>query len=354
VGEASLASGQELVVAALKLTKSYLVGKDPFEIEHHWQAIYHGRAWRGLTLLSALGGVEQALWDILGKACGQPIYALLGGRCRERVRCYTHISEAASGHSIGQRVEEAQQAIAEGWTALKWDPLPPDSPTLTPAGVRSVVAQLRAVREAVGDDIELLVECHGRLDPATAIQLAREIEPFRPFFMEEPVPPESLDALDKVARQVHIPLATGERLLTIYDYWPLLERQLVAHIQPDVIHAGGLLACKKIAAMAEARHVSVAPHNPNGPVATAAVLHLAANLPNLSILEMPADDYLWAARWRDELLVDPSPVLTRQGYLELPTTPGLGVEIDEEAIARHPAKVRSWGISYQSETAVLN
>jgi galactonate dehydratase len=213
---------------------------------------------------------------------------------------------------------------------------------------------LRAVREAVGDDIELLVECHGRLDPATAIQLAREIEPFRPFFMEEPVPPESQDALEKVARQVNVPLAAGERLLTIYDYWPLLERQLVAHIQPDVIHAGGLLACRKIAALAEARYVSVAPHNPNGPVATAAVAHLAASLPNLSMLEMPADDYLWSAKWRDELLVDPSPVRARQGYLELPVTPGLGVEIDEEAIARYPAKVRSWGISYQSETAVLD
>jgi galactonate dehydratase len=354
VGEASLKDHAQAVVAVLRGIKTYLLDKDPFDIERHWRALYYGRSWRGLTLLSALGGVEQALWDIAGKACNVPVYKLLGGCCRDRVRCYTHISEASSGHSIAQRVEEATQAVEEGWTALKWDPLPPNFLTLRPADVRFVVEQLRAVREAVGDDVELLVELHGRLDPGTAIRLAHEIEPFRPYFIEEPVPPESLDALAKVAGQVRVPLATGERIVTKHGYWPLLERQLVDVIQPDVIHVGGLMECKKIAAMAEARYVGVAPHNPNGPVGTAATLHLTANLPNFRIQEMPGDDYKWSAWWRDELLVDPTAVQVQDGHLELPTAPGLGVDLNEEAIAKYPPRVRDWGGSSQIENAIID
>jgi len=342
VGEASLEGSDEMVVAALRYIREYLQGKSPFDIEYHWRNIYYGRFWRGMALLSAVGGVEQALWDIVGKACHTPVYNLFGGACRERVRCYTHISEAASGHSIAQRAEEAARAVAEGWTALKWDPLPagvgPMRRTLEPSEMRDVVAQLRAVRQAVGEDVELLVELHGRLDPTTAIRLAREIEPFRPYFMEEPTPPENPDALAKVAAHTRVPLAVGERILTKEGFWPLLERQCVDFIQPDVIHVGGLLECKKIAALAEARGVSVAPHNPNGPVCVAATLHLVANLPNFAILEMPADDYRWSAYWRDEYLVDPAVVQVRDGYLELPAAPGLGVDLDERAIARRPPK----------------
>lgn len=351
-GETGLSGGEQSVFAALHKIKSYLLGKSPFDIESHWRAIYHGNFWRGPVLTSALGGIEMALWDIVGKALNTPVYNLLGGRCRERVRCYTHISEATSGHSIDQRVEEALASVEQGWTALKWDPLPANFLTLGPTEMRFVVEQLRAVREAVGDDVELLVELHGRLDPATAIRLAHEIEPLRPFFMEEPVPPDSLDALAKVAGATHVPLATGERLVTKYEFWPLLERQLVAYIQPDVIHAGGLLECKKIAAMAEARYINVAPHNPNGPVATAAALHLAASLPNLSILEMPDDDYLWSAHWRDELLNDASVVQTKNGYLELPLRPGLGVELNEDALSRYPARNRDFVPSFTAPDAI--
>jgi len=353
VGEASQETADDRVVAVLRAMQTYLLGKDPSLIEHHWRALYHGSSWRDLTLLSALGGVEQALWDIMGKACNRPVHALLGGRCRDRVRCYTHISEATSGHTIQERADEARAAVAEGWTALKWDLLPPNFLTLTAADLRFVVAQVQAVREAVGDDIDLLIEAHGRLNPTTALQLARELAPLRPYFLEEPVPPESLDALAKVAAQCPIPLATGERLLTLHDYWPLLERQLVGYVQPDVIHVGGILACKKIATLAEARYVGVAPHNPNGPVCTAATLHLVANLPNFSIQEMPVDDYLWSASWRDEFLVDPTIVQVTGGHLNVPTAPGLGIDLDEDAIARHPVTARPWGVSFQAETAIV-
>lgn len=343
VGESGLSGQEQTVVAALRAMQTYLIGQNPLHIERHWRNLYHGSFWRGTALLSALGGVEMALWDIFGKVTGQPVVNLLGGPCRERVRCYTHISEATSGHTIEARVDEAQQAVADGWTALKWDPIPANHLTLEPAEVRFVAEQVQAVRAAVGDDVEILVEAHGRLDPTTAIQVAAALEPYRPFFLEEPVPPDSLDALQKVADHVKIPLATGERIFTRYGYWPLLAQQCVDYIQPDVIHAGGLLECKKIAAMAEARYIGVAPHNPNGPIATAAALHLAANLPNFTILEMPADDYLWGARWRDEFLVDPSLVQVQAGYLDVPTAPGLGVELDEAALARHPAAMHAGG-----------
>lgn len=353
VGESGLSGQEQTVVAALQAMQGYLIGQDPLAIERHWRNLYHGSFWRGTALTSALGGIEMALWDIFGKAVGQPVVNLLGGACQERVRCYTHISEASSGHSIDTRVEEAQAAVAAGWTAMKWDPIPANFLTLEPAQVRNVEEQVRRIREAVGDDIELCIEIHGRLDPNTAIRVAHAIEPYRPYFMEEPVAPDSLDALAKVAGQVNIPLATGERIFTKYGFWPLLERQCVSYIQPDVIHCGGLLETKKIAAMAEARYVGVAPHNPNGPVATAAALHLAANLPNFSILEMPADDYLWAATWRDEFLIDPTLVQARDGTLAVPTAPGLGVELDEAALARHPVAVRSWSAANQGSYSTI-
>jgi galactonate dehydratase len=353
VGEASMSGYEPAIVAALQGIKDHLLGKDPLNIEGHWHALYYTKFWRGLVQLSAMAGVEQALWDIKGKACGLPVHTLLGGHCREHVRCYTHISEAASGHSLEQRVAEAKRAVEEGWTGLKWNPLPRGFYTLSPADLRFVVEQLRGVREAVGDDVDLMVETHGRLDPATAIQLAHVIAPFKPFFMEEPVPPESLDGLAKVASRVGIPLATGERILTPSGYWPLLERQLVDFIQPDLMRVGGLLTFKKISAMAEARYVGVAPHNSNGPVSTAAALHLAVNLPNFSILEIPADDYQWGARWRDEFLIDPAVVQVRRGHLALPASPGLGLDLDEEAIARYPPKTRSWGVSYQAENTII-
>ncbi|WP_448540986.1 galactonate dehydratase [Roseiflexus sp.] len=355
VGEATLPGQERAVVAALQDIKSYLLGKDPFQIENHWRNLYHSSFFRGVVFLAALGGIEMALWDILGKALNVPVYTLLGGPCRSRMRCYTHISEETSGHSIEQRVEEARAAVAEGWTALKWDPLPSDFfLTLNPAQMRHVVRQIQAVREAVGDDVELLIECHGRLDATTAIRLAREIAPLRPLFLEEPTPPESLDALAHVAAHTPIPLAVGERIFTAAAFWEILDRQLVSYIQPDIIFVGGLLTCKKIAALAEARFASVAPHNPHGPVCTAAILHLIANLPNFSIQEMPADDYLWSATWRDEFLIDPEPVRVRQGYLQLPTAPGLGIELNEAAIARHPPRVRPWGVSFQTESAIID
>lgn len=355
VGEATLPSQERAVVAALQDIKSYLLGKNPLQIENHWRNLYQSSFFRGVVFLAALGGVEMALWDIFGKALNVPIYTLLGGPCRNRMRCYTHISEETSGHSIEQRVEEARAAVAEGWTALKWDPLPADFfLTLSPAQMRYVVRQIQAVREAVGDDVELLIECHGRLDATTAIHLAREIAPLHPLFLEEPTPPESLDALAHVAAHTPIPLAVGERVFTAAAFWEILDRQLVSYIQPDIIFVGGLLTCKKIAALAEARFVGVAPHNPHGPVCTAATLHLIANLPNFSIQEMPADDYLWSATWRDEFLVDPEPVRVRQGYLQLPIAPGLGIELNEAAIARHPPRVRPWGVSFQAESAIID
>lgn len=355
VGEASLEGCDEMVVAALEKIKEYLIGKDPLQIEYHWNTLYQTRYWRGLVFLSALGGVEMALWDIYGKAVGLPVCALLGGAMRQKIRAYTHISEGTTDHTIAQKVEEAQQAVSEGWTMLKWDPLPVHPHlTMGRAAMRYVENQLAAVRGAVGEDVDLCVEVHGRLDPNTAIQLAEVIEPYRPFFMEEPTLPDSIDALERVAKKVCVPLASGERLLVMDQFWGVLEKQLVAYIQPDIIHVGGIMPMKKIATLAEARAIRLAPHNPNGPVAAAAALHVMANVPNFGVYETPYDDYLWSATWRDEIITNAEMLHHHRGYMLTPTKPGLGIDLNEEAIRKYPAQSHPWGKAHQSGGEVIN
>jgi galactonate dehydratase len=204
--------------------------------------------------------------------------------------------------------------------------------------IAGVVAQVEAVRGAVGPDVEILLDLHGRPEPYAAVRLATALETVRPYFLEEPVPPGDVEALALVAERSRVPLATGERVFTTQEWLPIVARGLVEHIQPDVIQVGGLLEARKIAALAEARHLRVAPHNPRSPVGTAASLHLSAVLPDLSLLEMPADDYLWYATWRDELVRDPSALRVEDGCLRVPDAPGLGVELDHQAVARHRSR----------------
>jgi galactonate dehydratase len=349
VGEASLEGCDAMVEAALVKLRDYFIGKDPLTIEYHWNTLFNTRYWRGLVFLSAIGGVEMALWDILGKVTAQPVHALLGGAMRSSMRAYTHISEGNAGHSVEQQVEEASQAVAEGWTMLKWDPLPVQQHlALDPAALRAVVKQVEAVRQAVGDDVDLCIELHGRLDPNGAIQLARVLEQFRPYFLEEPVPPDSLDALQRVAETTKLPLATGERLLTTFQFWPLLEKQLVSYLQPDIIHVGGITPLRKIAALADARYIRMAPHNPNGPVAAAALLHFMAHVPNFGVYETAYDDYLWSAKWRDEFITNSHILHVDHGYIKAPDLPGLGIDLNEEAIKKYPPRSSAWGISHQT------
>jgi len=332
LGEATVEGKEQTIAAAVADLSRYLVGKDPRRIEEHTYAMYRDAFWRGGPVLnSAISGVEQALWDIKGKVLGAPVYELLGGPCRERVKAYAN-GWFAGARTPGEYAEKAAWAVSQGFQALKWDPFGQSDLFIDRETANRAVECVRAVREAVGPDVELLIEVHGRLSPANAIRLAHRLEPYDIGFYEEPVPPENIPAMEKVARAVNIPIATGERLFTIFGFRELLERQVVDIIQPDPCHAGGISGLKKIAGMAEAYYVAIAPHNPNGPVATAVCLHLAACLPNFLFLETPLD---LGAPWRKELLTEPLETLV-DGYYELPTKPGLGIELNMDVVKAHP------------------
>jgi galactonate dehydratase len=330
-GEATLEGKEETVCAAVKQLGEALIGEDPLATEHHWQVLYRHGFWRGgVVLNSALAGLDQALWDIRGKAWGVPVYKLLGGPTRQRLRLYTHVGI----YQPERMVEDAQRDVADGFTAMKtgaWqgDTLLPEHERIAAFAER--IGQLRA---AVGPHVDIMVDDHGRGRSAAAIRLIRALEPYRLFFFEEATQPDDIESLVHVrAANLTTDLATGERLYSKWEYLPLLERRLVDVIQPDLCHAGGITECKKIAALAEAYYVQVAPHNPQGPLSTAAAAHLAMAIPNFLILE-----YVRQEPYRDQVLREAWTV--EDGHLRVPDRPGLGVELDEEAIAANPYRPR--------------
>ena len=304
-----------------------LIGEDPSHIEKHWQMLYyHQHSLRGGAIqMSAISGIEIALWDIKGQAIGVPIYELLGGRIRDKIWCYGRWD----GLTPEAAIERAEEFTSQGITALKGDPFDHQGIFIDRESERRAIEKMRRVREHVGDDVELLVEAHGRLSPSDAIRVGLKLEEYRPFMYEEPVPPENLEALKKVADSINIPIATGERLYTKWDYAGLFPLQAVALIQPDIVQAGGLLELKKIAAMAEAHYVGFQPHNPYGPICTVASLHLDACTPNFLIQEGGLDP------WYQDAVVGNFPK-QKDGFLPLPEGTGLGIAIDEDWVSRNP------------------
>ncbi|MCH8818156.1 MAG: galactonate dehydratase [Chloroflexi bacterium] len=303
-----------------------LVGKDPGRIEEHWQRLYHHFHVRGGVIqMSAISGIEIALWDIKGKALGVPVYELLGGRMRDKIWTYGRWD----GATPELAVERAMGFVEQGLTALKGDPFDHTGIFMARDVERHAIAKIKAVREAVGDDVELLLEVHGRLSPAAAIHMGNAVEEYRPFVYEEPVPPQNIDALQRVAEAVNIPIATGERLFTKWDYTDLLKRQIVAMIQPDVVQAGGIMELKKIAAMAEAHYVGFQPHNPYGPICTAAALQLDACTPNFMIQEGGLQP------WFQDATSGTAPV-QKDGFFPVTDAPGIGVVLNEEWLAANP------------------
>jgi galactonate dehydratase len=330
VGEAYSAGPDEAVAAVIHDFEHWIVGRDPRDIEHLWQLMYNASRFPGGVITgAAISGIEHALWDIKGKALGVPVYELLGGKCRERVRVYQN-----PGGGSPQEMADNAVAIIEkyGYTALKIGPHPRGSETMPwNAVLRGAVARLQAVREAVGDDIDIGVDPHAKIfEPVRAMQMAQALKPLNPYFFEEPLRPENIDAMASLRQQVDIPVATGEMLYTKFEFRDLLVRGAADIIQPDICCAGGLLEQKKIAAMAEAFYVTVAPHNPMGPVATAVNVHFAASTPNFLILEYTPDD----RPGRRNLVKEPMKLVN--GYIELPTAPGLGIDINEEAFENYP------------------
>jgi galactonate dehydratase len=303
-----------------------LAGLDPMRIEAFWQTFHDGSFWRGGPIwTSAVSGVEQALWDIKGKALGAPVYELVGGAVRDRIKLYTHTRMGnESPEEFGQA---AAEAVAEGFHALKFDPLGTANQRMDASEMRLAESRIRATREAAGEDIDILIEGHGRLSPAMAIQMAQRMEPYEPFFFEEPVPPDNVAELARVSASINIPVASGERLYTRWMFRELLESQAVDYIQPDLCHCGGFAEARKIAAMAEVYHIRVTPHNPNGPISTLVGLHLGACTPNFEMLEYGQDD-----EEKVPLLLHMPEVV--DGHMAIPTRPGWGVEVDEDILAR--------------------
>jgi len=338
VGEASLERFDEVVVKALESFKDFLVGKDPFQIEYIWNALYKQTFMYGqLIILCALSAVEQALWDIKGKALGVPVYEFLGGKLRDKVRAYANawafqhvVTELRTDDTPESMAKNAQKMVAKGFTAMKWDPFRNGGQVIPKSEEEFAIACVKAVREAVGPSVDLLIECHGRFNMLSAIRMAQKLEPFDPFFYEEPIPPDNIDAMAALQAAIRLPIATGERLYTRWDFRSLLEKQAARIIQPDICHVGGILETKKIAAMAETYYVSVQPHNSNGPISTLASLHLDACIPNVIFQEF----FYPYLELYNEMLTEP--IKCQNGYLEIPTGPGLGSDINEEFILKRP------------------
>ena len=331
LGEATIRSREHAVVGAIEDMSRVLIGQDPFQIQAHWQMLYqdfHKRG--GVILMAAISALEIALWDILGQALGVPIYQLLGGKLRERVRVYNN-GWFEGLCSLEALVQAAQQAVQAGFTALKWNPFHSVNGWLSPKQRRQVLEEVAAIRQAVGEEVELLIEAHGLLTPAAAVRVASDLAIYQPFWLEEPLPPEDETAMAFVRRRSAIPIAAGERLYGKYDFARLIEGRAVDIVQPDITYAGGLFETRLIAAMAEARYVGFAPHNSGSPVSTAAALHLAACTPNFLILELPTNDVPWRAE-----LVEPAIESPKEGFLEILQRPGLGVKLNESVARAHP------------------
>jgi galactonate dehydratase len=333
-GECYTQADRDLQITAhVDQLKRYLIGRSPMHIKHFMQVAYDDLSGRrgAMDLYSALSGIEQALWDILGKQLGVPIHTLLGGACRDKIRVY------ANGWSGGARTpealaEKAQQVVDQGFTALKFDPIPGPWRTYVSHDVeRQTVRNVQVVREAVGPDIDILLDMHRRLAPMHAIRIAHALEPYHPFWYEEPVLAENLDALATTKHAISLPVVTGEELYTKFEFREVFEKQAADIINPDVCNVGGILELKEIAAMAEPYFVVVSPHNYNSTtVGLAATLQVSACLPNFLITEY----FVNLEPFGQTIATQPFEVV--RGYITLPSTPGLGIELDEAALAAHP------------------
>ena len=290
IGQAYSAGPDQAVVEVIHDFESWLIGQDPRNIEHLWALMYNGSRFPpGVVVAGAISGIEHALWDIKGKALGVPVYELLGGKCRERVRVYQGVYDQTA-----EGMAERATALIEryGYTALKTSPQQLNYAEMPENALLRIAEQrMEAIRRAVGPDIDIGMDIHARIfEPARALQMIEVLKPYQPFFVEEPIRPENIDALALLRAKATVPIATGESLYTKYQFRNLLVREAADIIQPDVCAVGGLLEMKKIAAMAEASYVTVAPHNPMSPVATAVNVHFAASTPHFTILEYTADD----------------------------------------------------------------
>lgn len=335
VGEATLEYREPTVVQAIMELERYLIGKDPHNIEAFWHDTCRDAYWRGgVVLMSALAGVEMALWDIKGKDLGVPVYKLLGGKVRDSVKCYAN-GWFAGAKTPEEFAEKAKIAVENGFSGLKWDPFGKAYLNIDPKSLNDALDCVAAVKNAVGDKVHLIIEGHGRFNVPTAVRIGNALEKFGILWFEEPIPPDDKKGIAWVRSKISTPVSGGERLYSRFEYADYLRMECADFWQPDVSHAGGIMEVRKIASMAEAHYIPVCPHNPSGPVANAATLQLAACTPNFYLLETMSSDIPWRAD------VSTERVKFENSEMFIPDLPGLGIDINEEEIAKHPYECRN-------------
>jgi len=338
-GEPIVEGKARTVQAAVEELSGYLIGRNPLDIEDHWQTMYRGGFYRGgPILMSAIAGIDQALWDIKGKFHQAPIYQLMGGACRNRMKVYSWIG----GDRPSDVGESAVRAQAAGFKAVKMNATEELHYVDTHEKIDEVLARVAAVREAVGPHFGIGIDFHGRVHKPMAKILAKELETYRPLFIEEPVLPENNEALREIARASQIPIATGERMFSRWDFKHLLSDGYVDIIQPDVSHAGGITECKKIASMAEAYDVALAPHCPLGPIALAACLQVDATCHNAFIQEQSLGIHYNQGNDLLDYVADSTVFAYTDGYVVIPNGPGLGIEIDEAHVRKMAEVGHDW------------
>ncbi|WZP00252.1 galactonate dehydratase [Isosphaeraceae bacterium EP7] len=340
-GEATLEWHTRAVVGAVEDISQLLIGEDPTRVEHLWQMMYRQHFWHGNGIVrgTAISGIDIALWDIIGKVHGVPCHKLWGGAVRDYIRLYCHLGGGRmedfyqTDPSDARRFGElAEHAVSQGFTAFKSMAVPETMPLEGLRPLKYAEACVKAMRDAVGDDIDIMVDCHARPSPRMGMRFAKVLEPYGLYFFEEPCWPESIEDIALIQRSVSTPIATGERLVSQHAFRELLERRACSVLQPDITHCGGLTEARRIAAMAEAYRVALAPHNPQGPVSTAASLEFGFATPSYMICEAVLDD----VPWRSEV-VSEGYTIEPKGRIVYPNTlPGLGVEINEDEVKKHP------------------
>ena len=330
IGEGTLEYKESALLGAIADLEHAVVGRDPFDSEAIWSENYRDAYWRGgPVLMSALSAVDMALWDIKGKALGVPVWKLIGGRCREGVPCYANCWFTGA-REPSEFAEKAIAAVELGFKGLKWDPFGKAFRQLPPEAFKKALACVEAVKGAIDGRAEILIECHGRFDVPTALRLCEALEPYAPYWVEEPVIPDTMRALADVRSRVRTPIACGERLYTVQQIQDAIELRACDYLQPDSSHAGGITGMKKIAALCDAHQIPFCAHNPSGPVANAVTLALGVSTPGYCIHETLFDDVPWRAEVIDE------DVRFENGLMYPSDRPGLGIELNEAAAAAHP------------------
>tara|TARA_Y100001935_G_scaffold243681_1_gene235330 strand:+ start:740 stop:1873 length:1134 start_codon:yes stop_codon:yes gene_type:complete len=328
IGEGGVHGWQKPTKTAIEVMADYLIGKDPFLIEHHYQFLYRSSHFMGSIIQGALSAIDIALWDIKGKKLNLPIYELLSGKTRDKVRCYMHVT----GKTEDDLVIDAKRKVDLGFTAIRFSPYSDDYYLYKSLSewINDAHKRINSVIDEVGNDVDICIEIHRQMSPAESISLAKRLDDFNIFFYEDPMLPDSPSVMKQIKDQCRLPIATGERFTSIFDFQNLLELNATDYIRPDLCLASGISGCKKISAMAEAKHIKVIPHNPLSPISTAACVQLDASIPNFALQEYTGE----SEYPKNKLLV--KPLKLEKGYLIVPEEPGLGIELNDESLKNIP------------------